>query len=122
MLRLLLNANLSPETAAFLREFGFDVKCLLENGFGAISDEEVVELAKGESRVIVTFDLDFGEIYHFREEEKVGIIVLRLKNQTVESVDEALKEFFEEFKGRWDEVEKSLVVIEEGRYRFYSAK
>jgi len=122
MLRLLLNANLSPETAKFLRDLGFDVKSLLEEDLGAVSDEKVVKLAKKERRLIITFDLDFGEIYHFREEEKVGIIVLRLKDQTVESVNEALKEFFEDFKERWSEIERNLVVIEEGRYRFYSAK
>lgn len=96
MLKLLLNANLSPETASFLRKLGFDVKCLLEENLRIITDEEVVELAKREKRIILTFDLDFGEIYHLRERGQVGIIVLRLSDQTIESVNAALKKFFEE--------------------------
>jgi len=122
MLKLLLNANLSHETASFLRNLGFDVLCLLEEGLGAITDEEVVELAKKESRIIITFDLDFGQLYHFREEGKVGVIILRLKDQTVEATNVVLKRFFEDFKGEEKQLRKGLVVVEEDRYRFYSAE
>ena len=121
MLEFLLNANLSPETASFLRELGFDVKCLLEENLSAIPDEEVIEIAKKEDRVIVTFDLDFGQIYHFREKQKVGIVVLRLEDQTVESVNSVLQSFFANFKGQEDKIQKSLIIVEKGRYRFYSA-
>jgi hypothetical protein len=40
-------------------------------------------------------DLDFGEIYYFSSQPKVGIIVLKLKNQTVESVNQSLKILFD---------------------------
>lgn len=119
MLKLLLNANLSPETAQFLRkELDLDVECLLEENLGSLPDEEVVEIAKDEGRVIVTFDLDFGQIYHFREPERVGVIVLRLRNQTVEVVNSRLKEFFSDFKDL-ELLPSSLVVVDETRYRIY---
>jgi len=122
MPKFLLNANLSPETAAALRNLGFDAFCLLEEGLGSVSDEEVVELAKKEGRVIITFDLDFGQLYHFREESKVGIIVLRLKDQTVESVNAVLKRFFEDLKGQEAQLQNGLVIVEEDGYRLYSAE
>ncbi len=122
MLKLLLNANLSHETASFLRNLGFDTSCLLEEGLGAITDEEVVELAKKESRIIITFDLDFGQLYHFREEGKVGVVILRLKDQTVEATNAVLKRFFEDFRGKEAQLQKGLVIVEEDRYRFYSAE
>lgn len=119
MLKLLLNANLSPETVQFLRkELDLDVECLLEENLGSLPDEEVVEIAKDEGRVIVTFDLDFGQIYHFREPERVGVIVLRLRNQTVEVVNRRLKEFFSDFKDL-ELLPSSLVVVDETRYRIY---
>lgn len=121
MLKFLLNANLSPETACFLRELGFDVKCLLEENLSTIDDEEVIGIAKKEGRIVITFDLDFGEIYHFREKGKVGIIVLRLHDQTVESVNAVLEQFFKDLEGQENELRKSLVIVEEDRYRFYSA-
>lgn len=122
MLKLLLNANLSHETASFLRNLGFEVLCLLEEGLGAVTDEEVVELARKESRVIVTFDLDFGQLYHFREEGKIGVVVLRLKNQTVGATNAVLGRFFKDFKGKENQLQNGLVIVGEDRYRFYSAK
>ena len=122
MLKLLLNANLSHETASFLRNLGFDALCLLEEGLGTITDEEVVELAKKESRIIITFDLDFGQLYHFREEGEVGIVILRLKDQTVEATNAVLERFFEDFEGEEAQLQKSLVIVEEDRYRRYSAE
>jgi len=122
MLKLLLNANLSHETASFLRNLDFDVLCLLEEGLGAITDEKVVELAKKESRIIITFDLDFGQLYHFREEGKIGVVVLRLRDQTVEATNAVLERFFEDFKGEGARLQNGLVIVEEDRYRFYSAE
>lgn len=119
MPKFLLNANISPETASFLRNLGFDVKCLLEENLGTITDEEVVSLAKKEGRIIITFDLDFGQIYHLREQGKVGIIVLRLKDQTVESANAALEKFFKDFEGKEEQLKQVLLVIEEKRYRTY---
>ncbi len=91
MSRLLLDANLSPETREHLAtRHGLDAADLITRRQAGISDAEVVELAKAEGRVIVTFDLDFGEIYHFAERGQIGVIVLRLDDQTVESVDRVL--------------------------------
>jgi predicted nuclease of predicted toxin-antitoxin system len=64
--RLLLDANLSPETREHLvARHGLDVVDLITRRQAGLSDADVVALAKAEGRVIVTFDLDFGEIYHF---------------------------------------------------------
>ena len=93
--RFLLDANLSPETAAYLRAtFGFDVVDLLTLGQSHLTDREIVAMAKRESRVVITFDLDFGKIYHRWERGQIGAMVLRLEDQTVESVNLVLGRFF----------------------------
>lgn len=117
MFKLLLDANSSPKTRQHLtKKFNFNVIDLItENKYG-LSDEEVIKLAKKEKRVIITFDLDFGEIYYFSEKEKVGIIVLRIKDQTVESVNKFLDKFFQK-KAKNIDLEKSLVVIDENKIR-----
>lgn len=119
MLSLLLNANLSPETAGFLRkEFGFDVRCIIEENLGKMPDQEIAALAKKEKRVIVTSDLDFGQIYHFDDSSRLGVIVLRLSDQTIENVNAKLKKFFTDYKD-YQTLNHSLVVVEDKRYRFY---
>ena len=119
MIKFLLDANLSSETAEFIRNFNYDVKSILEENLGQISDEKVIKLAKKEKRIIITHDLDFGEIYHFKEEEKIGILVLRLKNQTVEVVNNILAKFLNKKVLEKRKLEKSLIIINEFSYRVY---
>ena len=96
MTKFLLDANLSPKTAKYLRNLGYDAISVSEKGMGTLTDLEIVEFAKKSKRVIITFDLDFGEIYHFRESSKIGIIVLRLENQTPENVNLVLERLLSE--------------------------
>jgi predicted nuclease of predicted toxin-antitoxin system len=81
-----------------------------------LRDREVVTLAKLEGRVIVTFDLDFGEIYHAEQRGRVGVIILRIRDQTVDSVNRVLERFFESEAANIP-LERSLVIIEETRVR-----
>ena len=119
MIKLLLDANISPQTREYLAAtFDFDVVDLITEGKSNLNDDDVVKLAKKEKRVIVTFDLDFGEIYHFREKGKLGVIILRLENQTVESVNKTLFKFFRSEANRIT-LKNSLVVLEEDRVRIY---
>ena len=118
MIKFLLDANLSPATAKFLEKLGFDSRSITNERLGYLLDEDIVKIAKKEKRVIVTFDLDFGEIYHAREEGKIGVIVLRLKNQTPESVNSVLKNFIQNSQGRLEKNQKSLIVIKEKSIRF----
>ncbi|MBI2025955.1 MAG: DUF5615 family PIN-like protein, partial [Candidatus Levybacteria bacterium] len=98
-------------------KFNINIIDLITEDKHNLTDAEVVNLAK--KRVIITFDLDFGEIYYFSEKGKVGIIVLRLKDQTVESVNKVLDKFFQEEVEKIA-IEKSLVVIDENRIRIVS--
>lgn len=94
MIRFLLDANLSPETATFLANtFGFDTAALATRGLGHLGDAEVADLAGSEHRIVVPFDLDWGRLYHRWSGGGLGIIILRLQDQTVESVNRTLDDF-----------------------------
>ena len=117
MVKFLLDANLSPKTRQHLIEkFNFDIIDLITENKHGLTDEEVIKFAKKEKRVIITFDLDFGEIYYFSERGKVGIIVLRIMDQTVESVNKVLDKFFQKEAKNID-LEKSLVIIDDNKIR-----
>lgn len=118
MTRLLLDANLSPRTAAFLlATFGLDVVALVSLGLSHLDDEQVIELAKREQRIVITFDLDFGRLYHRFARGRVGIIVLRLEHQSVASVNRSLERFFADPTSATIVLERSLVVIDDTRVR-----
>ena len=114
-MKLLLDANISPETAQYLRRFNFNVKSLIEANLNYLTDAEVVELAKKEKRIIITFDLDFAEIFYFLEQKHFGVIALRLKDQRVESVNRVLEDFIKYYSldNNSNKFNKSLVVLNE---------
>lgn len=122
MTPLLLDANLSPDTGTYLRtELAFDAIHLRTIGLGELSDDEVVTLAKREGRVIITFDLDYGEIYKRWERGQIGVILLRLEDQTSSSVNRVLDRFFRQDAPGID-LTSSLVILDEARTRVVGAR
>ena len=109
--RLLLDANLSPETAEYLRSLGFRVISLLEEKQGGLKDRDVALMAENKNLTIITFDLDFGEIYYFAKQKKFGVIVLRLEDQRIEKVNEVLENFFANYTHLL--TKKPLVILTE---------
>ena len=69
-MRFLLDANLSPKSAEFLREnFLFDAISLITESLHYIPDKEIAALASRGKRIIITLDLDFGKLYHTQNEK-----------------------------------------------------
>jgi len=112
MPKFLIDENISPKTQQFLTELGFDVALLRLRG---ITDEEVVTQAIEQERIIITLDLDFGEIFHFHKRGEVGIIVLRMVPPTVENVNTALKRFLSSVN--METHERSLIILNKRKYR-----
>lgn len=59
-MRFLADENLSPQTVKLLRELGFDAKGANEVELKGCEDQEVVEFAERENRIIITLDLGYG--------------------------------------------------------------
>ena len=74
--RLLADENIPRTVIIVLRKRGYDVASIWELRPG-MSDEEVVELAIKESRIIITFDKDFGRIALLKP-NVTGVILLRI--------------------------------------------
>jgi predicted nuclease of predicted toxin-antitoxin system len=79
-MRLLLDMNLPPAMADWLRSEGHDAIHARELGLGRLSDREIFARAAAEQRVTVTFDLDFGEIVGLAAAANAGVILLRLRS------------------------------------------
>jgi predicted nuclease of predicted toxin-antitoxin system len=77
-MRFLLDMNLPPAMADWLRTEGHDAVHVLEAGCGGSSDHEIFERASAEDRILVTFDLDFGEIAG--QQRGAAVILLRLRS------------------------------------------
>lgn len=113
----LLDANISPETANFLRSHGFAVKSLLELDLGNLDDQEVANIARRERSILITFDLDFGEMQYFASDKKFGVIVLRLSDQRVEKVNMVLLSFLGSYHQILRKEWRGLAVLTETEVR-----
>ena len=75
--KLLTDENIDPLVVNFLREHGFDVSDVKENGWFGKKDVDLMPLAYQQQRVIVTHDSDFGTIIFTKGEPFVGVLYLR---------------------------------------------
>ena len=86
MVELLLDANISPATCEFLiSELGLKAIHLSSLNSMKLSDQAIVHLAAEKGWGIVTFDLDFGQLFQRSVAPSFGVVLLRLTDQTGES-------------------------------------
>lgn len=107
--------GVSQSTAAELRRHGHDVVHLSEAGLFHLPDSEIVEMARRESRVILTFDLDFSDLLASGLHKLPSVVVFRLHDQTPSSVTPRLLTLIGERKS--DLQDGAIVMVEERRYR-----
>ena len=76
-MRFLADMGVSGRVVSWLREQGHDAIHLRDEGLQRLPDREIFGKAVAEDRVILTFDLDFGEIAALSGGEKCGGVVSR---------------------------------------------
>ncbi len=77
-MNLKLDENLGRRTLTILHHAGHDVTTVAQQNISGISDHDLIDLCKNESRALVTLDLDFANPLQFRPSNYAGIAVLRL--------------------------------------------
>lgn len=115
MIRFLADMGVSQGVTSWLREQNRDVVHLREVGLERLPDEEIFQKAIHEQRVILTFDLDFGEILALSGGKIVSIIVFRLNNTRTPFVIQRLDTVLLDVEN--DLHEGAIIVVEDGRYR-----
>jgi predicted nuclease of predicted toxin-antitoxin system len=79
-MRFLADMGVDIRVVNWLRQRGHDAKHLRDEGLHRIPNGEIFAKAISENRVILTFDLDFGEIVALSGRQKSSVIVFRLHN------------------------------------------
>lgn len=64
-MRFLANMGVSPLTVKALCDQGYNTIHLCEQGLERLSDNLIMAKAKSENRIVLTFDLDFGDLLAF---------------------------------------------------------
>jgi len=76
-LRLLTDENIDPQVITHLRDAGFDVIDIFEADLRGRSDQQILDLAYQQQRVVLTHDSDFGTLAIHQHRPMIGIIYLR---------------------------------------------
>lgn len=91
VVRFKLDENLPRDAEALLGDAGHDVQTVLEERLGGNSDPKVFDACRAESRVLVTFDLDFSDIRLYPPDSHSGVWVLRPHTQSIDNTLVLLK-------------------------------
>lgn len=113
--RFLADMGVSARVVAWLREKGHDVAHLAELGLQRISDDEIFQRARAESRIVLTFDLDFGEILAGAHGEFTSVVLFRVQNATSSFVIRRLESVLHESADALDR--GAIIVVEDARHR-----
>jgi predicted nuclease of predicted toxin-antitoxin system len=114
-MRFLADGGISPKTVDFLRGMNHDAVHVRDLQLQRATDTVVIDRARAESRVVLTFDLDFGELLALGILDSPSVVLLRLTDERPESVNAHLEPVLRE---RAAELESgALIVVEDGRYR-----
>jgi predicted nuclease of predicted toxin-antitoxin system len=114
-MRFLADAGISPKTVEFLRRMGHDAVHVREIGMQRAPDLLLVEKAKAEGRVVLTFDLDFGEILAMGVATQPSVLLFRLTDERSDSVNRRIEVVLAEQSDTI--MSGALILIEDLRYR-----
>ena len=96
-MKFLADMGLARSTVAFLRAQGHDAVHLRDQGLQRLEDEEIIEKARAEGRVILTHDLDFGRIIAVSRASVPSVVTFRLNDMRPAQVNRYLAEVLAHF-------------------------
>jgi predicted nuclease of predicted toxin-antitoxin system len=98
-MKFLADMGISPRTVAFLRSQGHDAVHLHEQGLDRLEDPAILEKARNEGRVLLTHDLDFGDLLAAAGTALPSVVIFRLQNMRPERVNDYLETIISRYAG-----------------------
>lgn len=83
-MKFIADENLGSEVPKFLRSLGMDIISVTEIAPGE-PDPYILSLANDQKRILVTLDKDFGELVFKERLVYFGVILFRLKDESIEN-------------------------------------
>jgi predicted nuclease of predicted toxin-antitoxin system len=114
-MKFLADMGVSMSTVRSLRDRGHEAIHLREEGLHQLPDEKILEKARQEGRIVLAFDLDFGDLMATGASMFPSVIIFRLHDETPANVTARL---FDVLAQRSQELEEGVIlVVEDTRYR-----
>jgi predicted nuclease of predicted toxin-antitoxin system len=105
----------SPRVVERLRADGHQATHLREQGLQRLPDDKVFAKAQADGSILLTFDLDFGEIVALSSDATVSVVVFRLRDTRTDRVIARLLDVITQSS---DALQAgAVVVVEDSRHR-----
>jgi predicted nuclease of predicted toxin-antitoxin system len=99
----------------WLRAAGHDAVHLRDEGLQRLPNGDIFQKGFAEKRIVLTFDLDFGEILAGSAGQVVSVVLFRLHDSRTVHVIERLQTVLDQSSAEL--MAGAIVVVEEGRHR-----
>jgi predicted nuclease of predicted toxin-antitoxin system len=114
MIKFLFDESVGRKVFDHFFDLGFNAK-FVSHLMPRAEDEEVLELAEKEGRILVTNDKDFGELIFLLNKPSSGVVLLRLTKDIPEIRKKYLLYLINNFS---DRLADHFIVVSEGSVRF----
>jgi len=88
--RFLLDMNLPRSLVRLLVNDGHAARHVADLGLDRAADAEIVEVARAADEIILTHDLDFGQLLAFSGESRPSVIIFRFERANAATIREKL--------------------------------
>jgi predicted nuclease of predicted toxin-antitoxin system len=114
-MKFLADMGISPKTVLFLQTQGFDAVHLHEQELDRLPDSDILEKALKEDRILLTHDLDFGELLAASGAHLPSVIIFRLQNMKAARVNGYLQGIIFNYLDLLDH--GAIITVTEGKTR-----
>jgi len=99
--------GISPSTVAFLRQNGHEAVHLHDVDLDTLTDPVIMQKARAEDRVLLTSDLDFGDLLAASGESLPSVVIFRLRSMVPQNVNRHIEMLLKQYAG---ELEQGVIV------------
>jgi predicted nuclease of predicted toxin-antitoxin system len=114
-MKFLADMGISPQTVSYLQNLGHQATHLHQEGLERLSDPEILQKARLEGSILLTHDLDFGDLLAASEARLPSVIIFRLRNMRPQRVNLHLSSIVKEYAQ--DLKQGVIMTITEGSIR-----
>jgi predicted nuclease of predicted toxin-antitoxin system len=114
--KIKLDENQPRDLKTLLQSAGHEVTDVHEENLSGEADPQVLQAARREERLLMTFDTDFADVRKYPPGTHSGIVVFRFRDQRWRAIEGPVRQFLTEV--RLEEVTGGLVILQETRVRY----